>query len=65
MIKISGNKMIDILCERLTFLGKFHTDHNIRKLLSTLDNYELNQLISLGNVIAWHNELINKNNEMS
>ena len=45
MEKISGNQLIDIICNRLDVEGKSLTDHQILKLLRSLDEHSLAFLI--------------------
>ena len=58
MKKVDGNKFIEIVCQRLEDEGKLLYDSNIVMKITTLTNGELNQIISFGNVTAWHNDRI-------
>ena len=55
-----GKGFIEVICQRLRDQDILLYDHNIRKLIETLNNGELNQIVSLGDVVSWHNERIQK-----
>jgi hypothetical protein len=55
-MNINGKQFIDGLVERLKDTKRIPTDNNIVQLLSTLDNYELNQLVTFGTVDKWMRE---------
>jgi hypothetical protein len=59
-MKISGNKLIDILCDELKRGNQLPHDNNIVELLSTMTAQELSQAVTFGNVVRWHNDTIEK-----
>ncbi len=58
MEKINGSKFIKIICQRLIDEDQLLYDSNIIMKISTLSNREFNQIISLGDVVDWHNARI-------
>ena len=57
---VDGQKLIDILCNRLLDLNQLVTAGNIVNLLQSMSITELNQAVTLGDVTEWHNERILK-----
>ena len=60
MEKINGRKFIEIICQRLEDEGQLLFDSNIVMKINTLSDREINQIISLGDVVNWHNDRIVK-----
>lgn len=52
-MNITGMQFVAALCRRLEDLGELKHDSNIINLLRTLDKYELNQLLTFGDVDKW------------
>jgi len=61
-IEISGEKFINIICERMKEIGKGDRlyDSNILQAIKELTVYELREIISFGDVHTWHNERIKR-----
>ena len=55
-----GEGFIEVICQRLREENILLYDSNIMQKIRTLTNGELNQIVSLGDVINWHNDRINK-----
>ena len=55
----TGRELVQSVCDRLEDKGELLTDHNILLTIKSLTNGQLNQLIQLGNIVEWHNELVN------
>ena len=53
---MNGKKLIKAIDDRLESTGKLSTESNIILEIMKLTKAELNQLLSFGNVISWHNE---------
>ena len=60
-----GKKLIDSLCKRLQEQGKLCTDNQIMILLSSLDRYEVNQLVTFGRVDKWERDNIAKKRSLN
>ena len=57
-MKITGEKLIDVVCDRLKFKNEITHDGNILNEIRKLTSGELNQIVSFGNVEKWHNDEI-------
>lgn len=55
-MNLNGEQLIEALCRRLDFQDERLYDTNIMSLLRSLDRYELNQLITFGDIDKWINE---------
>lgn len=64
---INGQQFIDAIVNRLKDEGSGHRlfDSVIMNKLRTLNNGELNQIVSFGDVIDWHNERVLKERDVS
>ena len=60
----NGKQFIDIICDRLNFLGKDLTDNEICTLIRSLNRHELNQIMIFGIVDKWHNDKLNRQEEI-
>ena len=58
MENVDGKKFIEIICQRLEDEGKLLYDSNIVMKIVTLTNRELNEIVSLGDVVDWQNARI-------
>lgn len=56
----NGKDLIDCLCKRLKDQGELCLDSNILTLLRSLNNYEVNQLITFRTIDKWEREKIKK-----
>ena len=54
----TGKMLIDSLCKRLKNQGKLCTDGNIMILLNSLDQYQVNQLVTFGTVDKWERKFM-------
>jgi hypothetical protein len=61
----NGEQLIKALCDRLDFEGRLLYDANILNLLRTLDAFEMNELVTFGRLIRWHNDYLSKNVDQS
>lgn len=52
-MNVSGEELINIICEKLKFEGKLCKDTKIISLLRSLNNYELNELITFRTTAKW------------
>lgn len=59
-MKVTGKKLIDVLCHRLEDNGHRCYDSEIMILLKTLSSEQLWQIVSFGDVQKWHNERVSK-----
>jgi hypothetical protein len=59
-MKITGKQIIDAIAKRLAEENVRCYDSAIVAKLSALDSAEINQLSSFGDVTAWHNERMQK-----
>ena len=55
-MEVSGKDLIKILTDRLQEQDKKCYDANIIILLRSLTSNQLNQIITFGGVLDWHNE---------
>jgi hypothetical protein len=62
---IDGKKLTQGLCERLQDECKPCTDSQILILLRSLDSYQLNQLVTFGNVDKWKRDKIAKERSLN
>jgi hypothetical protein len=57
----NGKEIVDVLAAKLDFDNIRCYDSNIVRLLSSLDKYELNELITFGTLAKWEREKTLKN----
>ena len=62
---INGEQLIKALCDRLNFQGQLLYDANILNLLRELSVYQVNELVTFGELVEWRrqrieNEQLNK-----
>jgi hypothetical protein len=55
-MNLDGKQLINSLCRRLEIKGEKLYSSNIVNLLRSLSNYDLNQLITFGNINKWSTE---------
>ena len=58
MEKINGRRFIEIICQKLEDEGQLLYDSNIVMKINILTDRELNQIISFGDVVDWHNDRV-------
>ena len=57
-MEVSGTDLIKILVTRLKDKGQSYKDYNIVHSLRSLTSTQLNQIVTFGDVLDWHNERI-------